>query len=1019
MTHTKDCSVYKRVLSVFLALALCLTLIPMGAWAADNIFDGGSGTEDDPYLISSAEQFEEIANDSDLLSGCFLLTADIDLDGNIVTFSTFSGTFDGGGHTISGIYAYKNGLFGTISEEGTVRNLCVDGRIYSSYGNGGGFAGTNHGTIENCVNKATSTNSSYSHVGGIAARNHGIIRNCLNLAYIYNNGDSTGGIAAYNEGVIENCCNYGTVVGVARSGNVTVESTNNGDVENCYYLEDGVYKSYDDPETELTAAQLAKALGEDSWAVDMDGNIVLTAVTDAPYSNGDENEFIISNPAAFKSFRDYINAGNTGEDMIFTLTEDIDLGCGKNDQWEPIGSDSVFSGEFDGGGHTVSGLYIDSGNGSQGLFGCVKGGKIHDLTVDGSVKGGNTVGGVAAYLIEGEITNCSNSGTVRGEDGVGGVVGYIDDSSTVTNCFNAGNVSGTGYVGGVIGNVYSTVTNCHNTGEVSGDVGSAYIGGVVGMIVDGTVTECGNSGKVSCEGFNIGGIAGYCNAGSMANCYNTGNVYGDSNVGGVLGCTFGTTMNCYNTGAVQGINCIGGVFGNNCAPAANCYNVGAVTGTNYVGGVVGLDGGGEEKNCYYLDTTAESGFGNDEDLSGAEDKTEAEFNSGEVAYLLQGGQKEQVWYQNISTRPVDAYPVLKGDDSTIVEKIDFVNPAVYTNPGHDATVPDGSVVTPPGSDTEITVGKNGDKTTVDKDGNITVPKGGSVEIGETTVTYPDGGTVETDENGDVLIPGDAGVRIGDTDVTLPDGGTVNADGDVSIPKGGRFEIGDTVVTFPDGGAIETDEDGSLILPEGSTVTKDGKTTTVPRGGAKLDPDSEELTLLERPGTDESDNGSDEVTAEGLPDNMTIKVTEVSENSEIAKFLQNDPEWKLVKCYNVDLFQGETQIYKLDSNIRLRFDIPEELRANGREFAVLRLHGSSAEILYDIDQSSDTVTVETDRFSVYALVYRDAAASEPGVGDDTDSNHNPDTGRPIAGVAIIVLAGVAGFVAVTAKRKKAK
>ena len=154
----------------------------------------------------------------------------------------------------------------------------------------------------------------------------------------------------------------------------------------------------------------------------------------------------------------------------------------------------------------------------------------------------------------------------------------------------------------------------------------------------------------------------------------------------------------------------------------------------------------------------------------------------------------------------------------------------------------------------------------------------------------------------------------------------------------------------------------------------------------------------------------------------MKVSELSESSEIAEYLKTDPEWSLIRCFNIELFENETQIYDLDSKIRLRFEVPEEFRAEEREFAVLRLHGSSAELLYDIDESDNTVTVETDKFSVYALVYRDAEDPAPDTDSGTESKPddgpgNPDTGR--AGVAWLILAGALSAAAVTVRRKKTK
>ena len=211
-------------------------------------------------------------------------------------------------------------------------------------------------------------------------------------------------------------------------------------------------------------------------------------------------------------------------------------------EWTPIGTSSInsYKGTFDGNNYTISGLYIKStAANNQGLFGYVgTGGTVKDLTVSGSVSGGEYVGGIVGYNSSGIVTNCAFSGSVSGNSYVGGVVGDNNDG-TVENCYNTGEVSGNRDVGGVVGQSFGgSVTNCYNTGTVSG----SYVGGVVG--------------------YNIS---------SVTNCYNTGKVSGNSSVGGVVGHTDGGRVeNCYNIGEVSG-SPVGGVVGDNYAPVTNCY----------------------------------------------------------------------------------------------------------------------------------------------------------------------------------------------------------------------------------------------------------------------------------------------------------------------------------------------------------------------------------------------------------------------------------------------------------------
>ena len=189
-------------------------------------------------------------------------------------------------------------------------------------------------------------------------------------------------------------------------------------------------------------------------------------------------------------------------------------------------------------------------------------------------------------------------------------------------------------VGGVCGYNSSTITNCYNKG-----------------VVDGTADAAGS----------FGGVCG-CNLGILTNCYNTGIVKGHEFVGGVSGSNNKTITNCYNTGIVSGQAYVGGVNGYNVnGTIINCNATGEVNGTgSYVGGVIGMNlNKGTITNCYY-DSTIYTGTAigkNSGTATKVEGKTTDEFKTGEVAYLLQLDQSDEVWGQTIGT---DTYPTLGG-----------------------------------------------------------------------------------------------------------------------------------------------------------------------------------------------------------------------------------------------------------------------------------------------------------------------------------------------------------------------
>ena len=219
----------------------------------------GSGTKNDPYQISTADQlklFRDIVNGAGGQTqnrGAYaVLTTNIDLNnepwtpiGNYTEGNQiyYEGTFDGGGHTISGLnvtgeFVYA-GLFGTV-KDGTIKSLTVAGKVSPSNSQCivGGIVGyASNAVIKNCSNHCSVTGRTTSIIGGIAGFNSsGAIIDCYNVGTIssINYAEAIGGIVGSNSGTISNCYNVGTVSNDTSVGEIA--GHNNGTVENCYYL---------------------------------------------------------------------------------------------------------------------------------------------------------------------------------------------------------------------------------------------------------------------------------------------------------------------------------------------------------------------------------------------------------------------------------------------------------------------------------------------------------------------------------------------------------------------------------------------------------------------------------------------------------------------------------------------------------------------------------------------------------------------------------------------------------------
>ena len=169
---------------------------------------------------------------------------------------------------------------------------------------------------------------------------------------------------------------------------------------------------------------------------------------------------------------------------VFLLMNDIELTA----PWTPIGDNGngkTFHSIFDGQGHTISGLSIDSGENYQGLFGYCSGAKIRNLVVEGSVKGDTQVGGLAGAL-ENKCTvdNCASLVDVIASGNFAGGLAGVYSGAVLHNCYAAGTVTAAGsYAGGLVGGSTDgslQAQNCYATGAVT--VGADHAGGLVGRV---------------------------------------------------------------------------------------------------------------------------------------------------------------------------------------------------------------------------------------------------------------------------------------------------------------------------------------------------------------------------------------------------------------------------------------------------------------------------------------------------------------------------------------------------------
>lgn len=380
----------------------------------------------------------------------------------------------------------------------------------------------------------------------------------------------------------------------------------------CFYVYGTVAKAAVNAGTVIAKKNsiLVVDTAKDGSKVQKDGGIVMAAAgknfdqnSNVQISTSDEMDAFaleISDAAGLAAFRDSVNAGMTYEGLTVKLTADIDLSTQGN--WNPIGNRyalnndnnekkavdttteaykayrKAFMGTFDGQGHTISGLLINTADASYkgvkkdksdstyaALFGYVDKAIVKNFTVNGLVSGcdvagvigilgeGCTVDGIVSNVTVGGKTGENEEKLARGK--AGGLINMTKgDGSTIKNCTNSGRVTSTkkdngigDYAGGIIALIQHdniTIENCKNTGDIS--TYAYYVGGIVGAASDTAsdrtqfkveIKKCENTGNITLtddsvnpKNDGVGAIIGACGANSAVTisdgCTNKGTIFG-------------------------------------------------------------------------------------------------------------------------------------------------------------------------------------------------------------------------------------------------------------------------------------------------------------------------------------------------------------------------------------------------------------------------------------------------------------------------------------------------------------
>jgi hypothetical protein len=459
---------------LFLLSAMLFMVQGANAWS-------GSGTSSaDPYLIASSDDWGTFATSDDEYSGKFFkLTADITV--TTMRTKTFSGTFDGGGNTLTFNYTAtgNNAAPFAYITGATIKNLRVAGTINSGYKFAAGIVAiSNGGTITNCQSSVTinSTNDTGkdrdgTHGGLVADSYTGTlnITNCLfDGKLLGTTTTSCGGIVGWH--------NSNSTLNISNSlfapAEVTVQGgaifARNGatSLTNCYYISDWSAATVQGTDAgSMTATALVTALNgsKKNWCVHR-GNAIPIRVN-----------LVISTKAQWDTFAanvdnydsKYVQLGaniGTANDPITTMTT----------------KSTSFRGIFDGNGKTMT-VNFSADTGNEGAFRYLNDGTIMNLTITGTVTAGSYyASGLVARTSGGDclIDNCIVNTNVAGSGYAGGIVAHGDNAKklTISNCVYGGTLTQSGgYIGGIFGwynkdkTLDLVMTNCLFKGDYTGN----------------------------------------------------------------------------------------------------------------------------------------------------------------------------------------------------------------------------------------------------------------------------------------------------------------------------------------------------------------------------------------------------------------------------------------------------------------------------------------------------------------------------------------------------------------------
>ena len=652
--YTISCSGYKSVSGDF-TVENSAASIPGAELEVQTAWDGETYTkpqkdESGVYLIGSPDELMWF-NKNGKTTDSVKLTADICINEDVTIEDTsklyqwtpigaydsakrYTGTFDGDGHTVSGLYiattgGTKNtGMFGYATKGSKISNLTLaDSRIIGTGNYTGGIAGELL-DMENCHVTDTVTVSGTAYVGGVTGYQDGTAYRCSSAATVTATGNNVGGVAGYVQSnsseAMSECFNTGSVTGASVVGGLTGNLYNGGTISDCYntgsvtasgtaggllgnFRASTVRNSYSS--TVPSAAKAGTVAGRLEWPGGQKtlSNVYVPQNDTVTETVGNLNSCNIQNGTAIPKTKDELKALTSTDlsDKFAADSKNINSGypilawqSGGSD--EPVDPDrpAINPDGWDGEASAtepeiVSGVYQIASAADLKWF-------ADHAAATPAIKGVLT----ANIDLNNRDWTPVDDGFTGELDGAGRAITNLycknERGSAALFAVNGGTLKNLNVTGIVVGGDESAILTARNTGTITGCItrgtlkGGNYAAGIT-AVNSGTVETCVNNAAVTGSA-SVGGIAARNEAKCViTGCANSGIVRAEGMMAAGVAADNddGTVTNCANNGAIVSTASIlrgfvGGVVGRNNGAVKGAYNAGNVEALGgAVGGAVG------------------------------------------------------------------------------------------------------------------------------------------------------------------------------------------------------------------------------------------------------------------------------------------------------------------------------------------------------------------------------------------------------------------------------------------------